>query len=76
MSALALTRCLGDTEIAIQEEVAQTPALEFGVGWFDVGEFADDCVLVHDGLHRCAGASATIHERPNFRQRRIVAFTA
>jgi hypothetical protein len=36
-----------NAEIAIQEEVAQTPSREFGIGWFDVGKFADDRVLIH-----------------------------
>jgi len=38
---------IGDAEVAIQEEVAQTPAPEFGIAWFDVREFADNGVLVH-----------------------------
>jgi hypothetical protein len=38
---------IGDAEVAIQEEVAQTPALEFSISWFDVRKFADDGVLVH-----------------------------
>jgi hypothetical protein len=36
-----------NAEIAIQEEVAQTPAPEFGIAGFDVREFADDSLLVH-----------------------------
>ena len=38
---------VGNAEIAIQEEVAQTSALEFGIAGFDVREFADDSLLVH-----------------------------
>ena len=39
--------CVRYAEIAIQEEVAQTSALEFGIAGFDVREFADDGLLVH-----------------------------
>ena len=38
---------VGNAEVAIQEEVAQTSALEFGIAGFDVREFADDRLLVH-----------------------------
>jgi hypothetical protein len=38
---------VGNAEIAVQEEVAQTSALEFGIAGFDVREFADDSLLVH-----------------------------
>jgi hypothetical protein len=36
-----------DTEIAVQEEVAQASSREFGVAGFDVGKFADGRVLIH-----------------------------
>jgi hypothetical protein len=38
---------VGDAEIAIQEEVAQTSSREFGIAGFDVGKFADGRVLIH-----------------------------
>ena len=41
----------GDAEIAVQEEVAQSPSREFGVAGFYVGKFFDDGVLVHQSLH-------------------------
>ena len=42
----------------------------------DMGESFDGCVLIHDGLHLFKGAIAMLARRPNFRQRRIIAFTA
>jgi hypothetical protein len=62
---------IGDAEVAIEEEVAQSPFPELGVAGFDVGEFADDeasTVFVRE--------IATCARRPNFRQRRVVAVTA
>jgi len=38
---------VGNAEIAIQEKVAQSAFPEFGIAWSDVGEFADDGVLIH-----------------------------
>jgi hypothetical protein len=56
-----------DAEIAIEKEFAQAFSHVVGIAWLDVGEFADDSVLVHDDLHRLFVRV----RRPNFRQGRI-----
>jgi hypothetical protein len=63
-----------DAEIAIQEEVAQTPARKFGVGWFDVGKFADDRVLIHLNTSTARFARSRQSPASNFLAARIGAF--
>jgi hypothetical protein len=66
----------GDTEIAIQEEVAKAPSGEFGIAGFDVGKLVDDSVPIHLKPPPFLLARSRQSPASNFLAARIGAFEA